>query len=93
MPRLNRPYQILLVIFVVLGLFYPAIFAGENSVDDAQMLSGLVDAKLDLVGLFTPSGGFYYRPLLVLTFFLDQLIWGGAESFMHLENILHHLQL
>jgi tetratricopeptide (TPR) repeat protein len=90
MPVLSRKYQVLLIIFVVLGIFYPAIFAGENSVDDARMLYGLADAKLDVVSLFRPNGSFYYRPLLMLTFYLDQFLWSGAESFMHLENILLH---
>lgn len=90
MPRLSQRYQLLLIIFVVLGLFYPAIFAGANSVDDIKMLHSLVEAKFDMVDYFRPPGGFYYRPLLMLTFLFDQFMWGGAESFMHLENIILH---
>ena len=89
MPRLSQRYQLLLIIFVVLGLFYPAIFAGANSVDDVKMLQSLVDKNFDLSRYFR-SSGFYYRPLLIHTYHLDQFLWGGAESFMHLENILLH---
>lgn len=90
MPRIERRYQILLVIFTVLGLFYPAIFAGDNSVDDYRLLQILADGKLDVVSLFMPHGGFYYRPLLMLSFWMDQYLWDGAASFMHLENLLLH---
>lgn len=88
--KINWRYQFLFIVFVALGLYYPAIFAGENSVDDFQMLQNLADQKLDIYGIFTPSGGFYYRPLLMLTFYLDQYLWDGTQSFMHLENILLH---
>lgn len=90
MPRIERRYQILLIIFTVLGLFYPAIFAGDNSVDDYRMLQELADGKLNVVSLFIPPGGFYYRPLLMLTFWIDQYLWDGTASFMHLENLLLH---
>lgn len=88
--KINWHFQLLFVVFVALGLYYPAIFAGENSVDDFQMLQSLADQKLDAFGAFKPSGGFYYRPLLMLTFYLDQYLWDGTQSFIHLENILLH---
>ena len=90
MPRLDRRFQLLLIAFAVLGLFYPAIFASGNSVDDYRMLQVLADGKPDLFSLFLPSGGFYYRPLLMLTFWFDQSFWDGTASFMHLENLLLH---
>lgn len=90
MPRLERRYQLLLIVFVVLGIFYPAIFAGVSSVDDYKMLQILSDGTFNLHGLFLPNGSFYYRPLLMLTFWFDQLLWAGTPSFMHLENILLH---
>lgn len=88
--KLDRRYEMLLIAFVVLGLFYPAIFAGENSVDDARMLQEITRYDIDFFGIFKPPGGFYYRPLLVLTFIFDRYMWDGTLSFMHLENILLH---
>jgi hypothetical protein len=90
MLRLGRFYQLLLIVFMVLGLFYPAIFASGNSVDDYRMLQGLSHGKIDFWGMFLPSAGFYYRPLLMLTFWFDQSFWDGTVSFMHLENLLLH---
>jgi tetratricopeptide (TPR) repeat protein len=90
MQTSNRT-RILFLIFVVLGVYYPVIFAGVNSVDDYKMISQLEDiSRIDWRGLFMPGGGYYYRPLLMLTYFADKFLWGLNESFMHLENIIIH---
>jgi len=89
--QLTNRFRVLLIIFIVLGVYYPSIFAGVNSVDDYKMISVLEDAAgIDLKALFLPGSGYYYRPLLMLTFFADKFLWGLEESFMHLENILIH---
>lgn len=88
---LRKPFQILFLWFVVLGVFYPALFAGVNSVDDWQMFVGLEQlARGNWLNFFLPPTGFYYRPLLMLTFRLDYLLWGQQAGFYHLENILLH---
>jgi protein O-mannosyl-transferase len=86
-------YVVLFLIFVVLGIYYPCIFSGSNSLDDRKMLNALLNAgSFDFIGLFFPGGtGSYYRPLLAATFFLDRYLWGLLESFMHLENLLLHV--
>lgn len=90
MQTTNRA-RILFILFIVLGVYYPVIFAGVNSVDDYKMISILEDMqRIDWKGLFVPGGGYYYRPLLALSFFADKYIWGLEESFMHLENIIIH---
>ena len=84
-------YQIMLLIVVVLGVYYPSLTAPLNSVDDPGMYSYLLNTDdFTLRGVFMP-GGVYYRPLLLLTFLFDKYIWGLEVSFMHLDNILLHL--
>jgi protein O-mannosyl-transferase len=83
---------VLLVLFISISLYYPALFAPYNSVDDVQMVNGLLNVDhLDLKALFLPgSSGYYYRPLIGLSFWLDKYLWGLEQSFMHLENLLIH---
>lgn len=89
--QLSNRYKILFILFVVLGVYYPVIFAGANSIDDQRMLLQLADIEqVDWKGLFLPSGGFYYRPLLMLSFIADKFLWDLTPSFMHLENVLIH---
>lgn len=88
----RRGYAILFLVFVTLGIYYPSIFAEINPVDDYQIIAAYLDTdRFDLKALFIPSGsGYYYRPLLGLTFIFDKIAWEMHESFMHLENILIH---
>ena len=89
--NIKESYKILFLFFNVLGVYYPALFAGINSVDDWRMLNDLADTEsIDFRQLFGPSTGFYYRPLLMLSFFMDKLLWGLEPSFMHLESIMLH---
>lgn len=88
-----RPaFAVLLLIFITIGIYYPSIFAGANSLDDLQMIKAYINVdSIDLKSLFLPgSSGYYYRPLLGLSFTFDRFVWGMHESFMHLENILFH---
>ncbi len=89
--NIRESYRILFLLFIVLGVYYPALFADVNSVDDWRMLVDLGDAEsIDFRQLFSPSTGFYYRPLLMLSFIMDKFLWGLEPSFMHLENIVLH---
>lgn len=90
--KIARPYLFLLIVFIVLGTYYPLVFATFNSVDDVKMANSLLNMEsLSLSKLFVPGGGgAYYRPLLYLTFIFDNYVWGLQASFMHLENILLH---
>lgn len=90
--KLKTPFIILLLVFSVLGVYYPSIFLPINSVDDERMINTLHNiSHFSFKGLFLPgSSGYYYRPLLMATFIFDKFAWGFQESFMHLENILLH---
>lgn len=87
-PRIS----ILLLVFIVLGVYYPAIFSPLNSVDDPGMYNDLLNTdSFSFETIFFPGGGEYYRPLLIVSYLMDKFVWGLEESFMHLENILFHL--
>ncbi|MFA4828043.1 MAG: tetratricopeptide repeat protein [Thermodesulfovibrionales bacterium] len=85
-------YRVLFIIFVSLGVYYPSIFGSATSVDDFKMLNNLLNTEsFDLKGVFfSGSSVYYYRPILASSFLLDQYLWSGSESFMHLENIFLH---
>jgi len=89
---IRRGFAVLLLIFITLGIYYPSIFAGPNSVDDVQIITAYLNAgHFSLKDLFLPgSSGYYYRPLLGLTLVFDNMFWGMHESFMHLENVIFH---
>lgn len=84
---------LLSLVFIVLGIYYPALFSPINSVDDMGMYQYLLNTdSFSLLDIFLPgSSGSYYRPILLLSFMMDKFVWGLEESFMHLENILFHL--
>ena len=92
MTVLKDRYCVLLLVFITLGIYYPVIFAPFNSVDDVKMVTLLLNTdQLSLKELFLPGGsGYYYRPLLALSLWMDKGLWGLQESFMHLENIVLH---
>lgn len=89
----KKIYQLSIVIFVVSCIYYPVLFSPFNSIDDNAMVNSLLNVdELNLYETFFPgSTGQYYRPLLYLTFFNDNFLWGLEASFMHLENILLHV--
>jgi len=86
-------YQILCLIIIVFSVYYAAVFAPFNTIDDAKMIGGLLNTdSVSLKEIFLPNAyGQYYRPILYLTFIADRFVWGLEASFMHLENILLHL--
>ena len=87
---LSRRYQILFLVFICLGLYYPTIFNTTLSIDDADMVVRMDNGTFDWRGLFSPHSSFYYRPLLILTFWIDKWLWAFDPTFSLLENILLH---
>lgn len=90
--KLGSGYVLLLLLFIVLGVYYPSLFIPFNSVDDMRMINALFNSdNLTISSAFTLGGsGYYYRPLLIASFIADKNLWGLNASFMHLENILLH---
>ncbi len=84
---------LLVLTICVLGVYYPVMFAGVNSLDDLRMLDGLPGSgSLDVLSLFNPlHAQGYFRPLTILSYYLDASLLSLSPQAMHLENILIHL--
>jgi len=78
-----------LLVAVILATYYPAIPSGTHPIDDPGIFS-LYSATPPLMQILLPSNSYYYRPLVELSFWLDNLFWGMESSVMHLESILLH---
>lgn len=79
----------LLLVAVILTVYYPAMLSGVHMVDDPGIVE-LYSRAPSLSQVLLPGAGYYYRPLLELSYWLDNLLWGMEPSAMHLENILLH---
>lgn len=79
-----------LLLVSVLLVYYPAMLSGIHSIDDPGIISRYA-APPPLSQILLPGGSYYYRPLVELSFWLDQRLWGLEPSVMHLENMLLHL--
>jgi protein O-mannosyl-transferase len=90
---LARRYQLLFLFVIILAAYYPAVTAGFSAIDDLGMINAYRQGSgWNLLGLFIPSvgGGFYYRPLIGLSFLIDRQFFSLLPGMMHLENILLH---
>jgi len=80
---------LLLVITVIVAIYYPALYSGFHSVDDTGIVAFYTSSP-PLAHLLTPGNSFYYRPVVELSFFLDNLLWNMEPAVLHLENLLLH---
>ena len=87
-PRL----KLALTLLFILAVYFQSICHPFSRFDDPGILEvyGL-NSTLSWLDIITPGGGFYYRPLVNLSYWLDFQIWGMDPTFMHLENITVHL--
>ncbi|HBG06001.1 MAG: hypothetical protein A2075_15555 [Geobacteraceae bacterium GWC2_58_44] len=89
-PQLRHPlYLPLLLVALILALYYPAVGSGIHPIDDPGIVT-LYGSSPSLLQVLLPGDGYYYRPLLQLSFWLDNRLWAMASAPMHLENILLH---
>ena len=91
---IRKPFQILLLCFVMLSLYYITIFSETCLLDDRDVIIGLQDIEhFDLKSIFFPNTahGGYYRPLIGVFQLIDRFAWGLESRIMHFENILFHL--
>lgn len=89
--RLKPGYQLLILAAVVLAVYYPALSAGINSVDDPHIIAAYETVGVrTFAGIFRPATSYYYRPLVELSYYLDNFFWTMHPRFMHLENMLLH---
>jgi tetratricopeptide (TPR) repeat protein len=90
---LREPYVVLLMAFVSLGIYYPAILSDFCTMDDLKFLVGMLNYSAgDFPGLLGfGDSGFYRRPLANLVFYATYLLAGDQALLYHLENVLFHL--
>ncbi len=93
---MRKPFQLMLVCAVILCAFYPTLFAEISLVDDIKTIQWMLNVKFDLraigeILLPRSSHGGYYRPVVILSFLLDQYLWNGSAALMHFEGVLSHL--
>jgi tetratricopeptide (TPR) repeat protein len=84
--QLSAPVLLVIIILVV---YYPALFSGIHPIDDPGIFAYFADSP-SLTSILLPGNGYYYRPIVEFSFFLDNLLWGMEPRTMHLENILLH---
>lgn len=78
-----------LLVALILVVYYPALFSGIHLIDDPGIIAKYT-ASPALSSILLPGNSYYYRPLLELSFYLDNKFWGMEPCTMHLENILLH---
>ncbi len=80
-----------LILIFGLILYFPILGTGTFILDDGD---GLAQARslinTPLRDLFF-GGGTYYRPVLMLTYLADIILWDGHPGVMHLVNVLLHV--
>jgi hypothetical protein len=70
-------------------VYYPALYSGIFPIDDPGIFAHF-SASPSLTNILLPGNGYYYRPVVEFSFYLDNLLWGMEPRTMHLENILLH---
>ena len=86
----HHPLSIpVLLVAVIVAVYYPAMLSGIHCLDDPGIIDLYASAP-PLSQILMPGNGYYYRPLLELSYWLDNRLWGMTASVMHLENILLH---
>ncbi len=91
---LRKPFQLLLVCIPLLIVYYPVLFGGLCKIDDEIMVKNYLDIHdWSFLGLFLhPLGtGIYYRPIMFISYMIDNSLFHLDVGFLHLENVLLHI--
>ncbi len=78
-----------LLVAMVLVVYYPALLIGIHPVDDPGLFAKY-SASPPLYNILLPGNSYYYRPIVELSFYFDNVLWGMEPVTMHMENILLH---
>lgn len=79
------------LLFIVL-VYFQSISHPFSRFDDPFIVDFYgTNSSLSFLDVITPGSGFYYRPIVNLSYWLDFRLWGLDSAFMHLENIVVHL--
>jgi tetratricopeptide (TPR) repeat protein len=89
--KLKYWHAIALIFCVLWAIYYPALFAPLNTVDDLRMVNEqLARPVVSWSDVWFPNSVTYYRPLINASFILDRFLWNLETPFLHFENILLH---
>jgi protein O-mannosyl-transferase len=80
----------LLLFFVTLAAYVPALRAGFVWDDEQLPLNPIVDARDALTRIWTPGEISQYYPLTFTSFWLERKLWGRAPAGYHLVNSVFH---
>jgi len=83
--------QISLLVLTVFVLYLPAVWGTIVSIDDLGIMKFYGSNTLTLLDVVLPGEGYYYRPLIALTYYLDYHFFGQHSKVLHLENVLLHV--
>jgi len=89
----TRHYLSLLFISII-GTYYYIIFHGDFILlDDFDVMTRLLNEhSFSFKDIFFPSAlGYYYRPMIELSFRIDYLVWLDIASGYHLTNVIMHM--
>lgn len=82
----------LVVVGIIVFLAYlPALTAGFLSLDDIALVKAFMTSEISLKTLFTGAGGDYFRPITILSYYLDLKVGHADPLFSHLFNVGLHM--
>ena len=93
---LETKHYALLLFIITLGLYQTSLMKVFYSLeilslDDTLLIDNLSNNNISLSGLLRPGWqGKYYRPVIDLSFFVEQYLWGGQPFGYRLTNVLIH---
>ncbi len=96
MKSLRPQYMFLLLFAITVGMYCSSLIEislkpAVIGIDDRGLLQYLLNHNLTLRDIFfLRDSGKYYRPLLGLTFLIDQRLWGETIFGYRLTNVLIH---
>lgn len=80
------PFAAAVLVAVVVALYYVETLSNDFVWDDRLTAA----AATDPLALFGSRAGAYYRPVVMLSFAADRLLWGPSAAGYHLTNIACH---
>jgi protein O-mannosyl-transferase len=89
-PAASDRGKVLLLVAAVIALYLPAVWGPVNAIDDRGILGFYGNGRLSLADVLSPGAGYYYRPLIALSFYLDSHLLAQSSVLLHLENVLIH---
>jgi len=82
--------QSAILFLAVVALYLPAVWGTIVTIDDLGIVKFYGSRTLTIYDVLRPGDGYYYRPLIALSFYLDNLLLGQNPYLLHLENVLIH---